>query len=89
METEANPGGPFVTLRKVTPRYPRLVLGYLHTIMPRIPAPTEVVLMSSKQSFRLFLTNAMMSIPTNCFETSYQRRGVGDTSFALTEEEDP
>ena len=42
------------------------------TIMPKIPAPTEAALMSSKHSFRLFLTNTMMSIPTSCLEASYQ-----------------
>jgi hypothetical protein len=72
METESNSSASFVALRKVTSLGTRLGLGYLHTIMPRIPAPTEVVLTSSKHSFRLFLTNAMMSIPTNCFEASYQ-----------------
>lgn len=72
MEAEPNSGAALVALRKVTTPYLRLGSGYRRTIMPRIPAPTEVVLTSSKHSFRPFLMNAMMSIPTNCFETSYQ-----------------
>lgn len=75
MEAESNSSAAFVALRNVTALCSWLGLGYSHTIMPRIPAPTEVVLTSSKHSLRLFLTNAMMSIPTNCFESSYRRAG--------------
>jgi hypothetical protein len=72
VEAESNGGAAFVALRNVMPLHPLLGFGYFHTIMPRSPAPTEAVLVSSKQSFMLFLTNTIMSIPTNCFETSYQ-----------------
>ena len=40
-------------------------------MIPMIPAPTALALMSPKQGRSRFFTTIMMSMPTNCFDASY------------------